>query len=172
MKRARKRRMRRGTAARLQVPGPDRRMMAAVWWTEGVWTEPWEDWREVRRGWPEGRWRGVGRCLRVELVGRKPAAAAAQEEEDMLDWPLPLPAGLAEGRAQRDTGEGGVRVRSRWGVRERWTVKGMEVQEQAQFLMENLKHRVEVGNKKVTFYSKAGESQKASFKPPTHDLTY
>lgn len=135
MKRVRKKRMRRGTAAQLQVPGPDQRMMEAVWWTEGVWTGPGEGWRGVRREWPEGRWRGVERYLQLEPVGKKPAAA---QEEDKLDSPLPHPAASAEGRVQRDTGEGGVRVKSRWVVRGRWTVMGMEVQEQAQVLMENL----------------------------------
>lgn len=164
MKRVKKRRGRRGTAAQLQVPGPDQRMMGAVWWTEAVWTGPGEGWRGVRRRWVEGRWRGVAMCLQLELVGRRPAAV---QEEGKLDLPLPHPAGLAEGRVQRDTGEGGVRVKSRWVVRRRWTVMGMEVQEQAQVLMENLKNRVGRGNEKVNFYPKPGGSQQASFQPPS-----
>ncbi len=149
MKRVRRRRrVKKGKAGQLQVPGPDQRMKGEVWWTEGGWTGPGEGWRGVRTGWPEGRWTGVGRCLQLELFGKR---AAAAQTEDMLDWPLPLLAELVVGRVQRDTKEGGARVRSRWAERRRWTVMPMEVQEQAQVLMENLKNRVKGSDEKGTF---------------------
>lgn len=149
IKRVRKRRMRRGSAALLQVPGHDQTMMGEVWWTEGGWTGPGEGWRGVRTEWPEGRWKGVGRCLQLELLGRR---AAAAQKEDKLDLPLSLPpsAGSAVGRVQRDTGEGAVRGKSRRAVRGTWTVMGIKVKEQAQVLMKNLKNRVGGANEKVT----------------------
>lgn len=81
------------------------------------------------------------------MVGR--GAAVAAQTEDKLDSPLPHPAGSAGGRVQRDTGEAGAKVKSRWVVRGSWTVMGMEVQEQAQVPMENLKNRVGQGNEKI-----------------------
>lgn len=147
MKRVRKRRVRRGKAAQHQVPGPDQRMMEGVWWKEEGWTGPGEDWREVRTEQLEGKWMGVERCLLLEPAGR---SAAAAQKEDKLDFPFPLPAGMALGRVQRDTGEGGVRVQSRRVVRGRWTMMGMDVQEQAQILMENLKNNVARANKNIT----------------------
>lgn len=143
MKRVRKRRVRRGKAAQHQVPGPDQRMMGEVWWREEGWTGPGEDWREARTGPLEGRWMGVERCLLLEPVGR---SAAAAQKEDKLDFPFPLPAGMALGRVQRDTGEGGARVQSRRVVRGRRTVMGMDVQEQARILMENLKKKQKKNN--------------------------
>lgn len=113
MKKVRKRRVK---GAQLQVLGPDQRMMGEVWWTEEGWTGPGEGWRGVRTKWLEGRWRGVGRCLQLELVGGR---AAAAWKEDKLDPPLPLPAGLAVGRARTDKGVGGVMVKSRWVARGR-----------------------------------------------------
>lgn len=101
---------------------------------EEGWTGPGEGWRGVRMGWPEERWRGVGRCLQSEGAGRM---AGAAQTEDKLDLALLHPAGQAVGRVQRDSGEGGGRVRSRW-VRGRWMVMEMEVQEQGQVLMGNL----------------------------------
>lgn len=137
MKRVKKRRVREGKAGQLQVPGPDQRMTGEVWWMEEGWTGPREGWRGARTGWPEGKWTGVGRCLQSEPVGRRAAAAAAQTE-DKLDSPLPLPAGSAAGRVQRDTRGGGARVKSRWAERARWTVMQMEVRGQALVLMETL----------------------------------
>lgn len=136
MKRVRKRR---GNAVQLQVPGPDQRMMGEVWWMGEGWTGPEESWRVVKTGWLEEKWRGVGRCLQFEPVGMW--AAAAAQKEDKLDSPLPLPVGSAVARVRRDTGEGGVRVKSKWVVRGRWMLMGMEVQGQAQVLLENLKNR-------------------------------
>lgn len=139
--------MRMGRSARLQVPDPDQMMMEEAWWTEGGWTGPWEGWRGVRTEWPEGRWRGVGRCLQLELVQRR---AAAAQKEDKLHFPLPPPAGLAVGRIQRDTREGVARVKSKRVVRGIWTVMGMKVEEQAHVLIKNLKNRVGGANEKVT----------------------
>lgn len=85
-------------------------------------------------GQPEGKLTGVGRCLHLELVGRR--AAAADLREDKLH--SPLAAGSAVGRVQEEKGEGEAMGRSRWVVMGRWTVMG-KVQEQAQILMENLK---------------------------------
>lgn len=90
----------------------------------------------------------MGRCLQLEQVGRKVAAA---QREYKLDLPLPHPAGSAVGKVQRDTGIGGVKVRSKWAARGKWMVIGMEVQEQAQVLMEMLKYKVGGGSEKVGF---------------------
>lgn len=139
MRTVRKRKVRRGTAAQLQVPGPDQRMMGEVWWMEGVWTGPGEGWRGVRRGWPGGKLTEVGRCPQLEPVGRRPDAL---QKEDKFDSPFVLPAESAVGRAEINTQEGEERVKSRWAVRGRWMMMWMGVQEQVQVLMENLKNRV------------------------------
>lgn len=81
MKRVRKRRVRRGKAAPLQVLGPDQRMMGEVLWMEGELTGQGEGWTGVKLGQPEGRWTGVGRCLQLELYGIRAAAAALREDE-------------------------------------------------------------------------------------------
>lgn len=100
MKRVRRRRVKRGKAAQLQVLGPDQRMMGEVWWMEGGLSGPEEGWRWVRMGRPEGKWMGVVRCLQSQVAGRRAAAAAAALREDKWHSPLPHPAGSAVGRAR------------------------------------------------------------------------
>lgn len=108
MTRSRKMQGKRGKAVQLQVPGPDLRMTGEVWWMGEESTGSGESWRGVTMGWLEGRWRGAGRRLQLELAGRREAHS---------DWPLPHAAGLAGGTVQRKSGEGGVMVTSMWVVK-------------------------------------------------------
>lgn len=54
-KTVRKRKVNRGKAAQLRVPGLDRRRKGVVWWMEGERTDQEEDWREVMIRWLEER---------------------------------------------------------------------------------------------------------------------
>lgn len=111
MKRWRKMKVRMEKAGQPRVPGPGRRMMEEAWWKEGVWTGRAGGWKRVGREWLEGRWRGAGMCLQLELGGSKVDAAQREDTSDSLL--LCRCAGLAGGRTQRGTKEGGVREKSR-----------------------------------------------------------
>lgn len=111
MKRLRRMKVRTEKAAQPRVPGPGRRMMEEAWWREGVWTGQAGGWRRVGRGWLEGRWRGAGMCLQLELGGSMVGAAQREGTSDSLL--LCRCAGLVGGRTLRGTEEGGARGKSR-----------------------------------------------------------